>query len=349
MSDEPRGRAKRAGVLTVLGAVGLVAAGIAAERVFVRRDRRRPDPFKDEPYGSIRGKPIGPVETSDGTLIHVEEAGSGPVTLVLSHGFSLNSALWHHQIKGLADDARLVMLDHRGHGRSARAATGDWGLDALAQDIDAVVRATTKDEPVVLVGHSMGGMAVLHYCEAFPEMIGTRVRGLVLADTTSADVMSGMMPGVARRIEALMQGLQEAAMRALQGRADSVDRFRMNGNNIGYIGARFMGFGPKPSPTQVMWVDRMLAETPSDVWVSLIPAMYAFDLIHALPSITVPVLIIVGEHDRLTPPHAAERMAAALPDSELVVLEGAGHTSMAERPDEFNEHLRAFIARVQRS
>lgn len=340
-----RARRVRSGLATVLGVGAAVAAGVAAERAFVRRDRSREDPYRDEPYGDVRGKPIGPVPSFDGTLLNVEEAGSGP-TVVLSHGFSLNLTLWHHQIQDLAGDMRLVLFDHRGHGRSGRPPAEDWSLDALALDVRAVVRDAGGSGPIVLVGHSMGGMAALKYCELFPETVGSLIGGIVLVDTTSADVMGGMLPGVARRLQASFQGLQEAAMRALAGRESSVDRLRANGSTLAYLGTRLMGFGPLPSPAQVAFVERMLAAVPTDVWLGLLPALHAFDMTHMLPSIDVPVMIIVGSHDRLTPPHAAQRMAEAIPGAELVVLDRAGHTSMMEQHVLFNEHLRRFVARV---
>jgi len=337
-------RKARAGIFTVLGVGAAIAGGIAAERAFVRRDRKREDPYRDEPYGALRGRAIGPVASFDGTLLHVEEVGSGP-TIVLAHGFSLNLTLWHHQIKELASEYRLVLYDQRGHGRSGRPPAADWSLEALAHDLHAVIRDAAGPGPVTVVGHSMGGMALLKYCEMFPDTIGSLVGGIVLNDTTAADVMSGMAGGV-RRIEAVMQTLQEATMRILAGRPDSVDRVRMNGTALAYLGTRLMGFGPRPSPSQVSFVERLLSDVPSDVWANLLPALLEFDLTEVLPVLTVPVLIVVGSHDRLTPPGASQRMAEAIPGAELVVLEGAGHTSMIERHEEFNDALRRFTVRV---
>jgi pimeloyl-ACP methyl ester carboxylesterase len=237
------------------------------------------------------------------------------------------------------------MFDHRGHGNSGRPPGDDWSLSALARDIDAVVNATAPSGPVVLAGHSMGGMAVLEYARLFGEKIGTPVAGIILIDTTAADVMGGMMP-LGRRLAAAFQGVQEAAMRAMAGRAETVDRWRRTGSDISYLGTRVMGFGPSPSPSQVGFIEDLLAQTPSDVWLKLIPTILGFDLSDVLPTIDVPVLIVVGSHDRLTPPNAAERMAAVLPEAELAVIEGAGHSSMLERPDRFNELVRTFLARV---
>ena len=344
MADK-RKRRGRVAAWTALGVGAAVGAGLLAERALVKRDRRRPDVFAGEPYGKIRGTSIGPVASFDGTLISVEEAGRGPV-VVLSHGFSLNLTLWHHQIKDLAKDMRLVLFDHRGHGRSGRAASDDYSLDALARDLDAVIRDAAGDEPVVLVGHSMGGMAVLKYCEMFPAEIGTRVGGLVLVDTTSADVIDGFMPGLPRWVRASMQGVQASALRLLAGRAKHVDRLRRSGSDIAYVGTRLMGFGRDPSPAQIDFLDAMLSEVPSEIWLKIIPSMLALDVSGALPAIDVPTMIMVGSQDRLTPMDAAQRMADALPQAELVVFHGAGHTPMLEVPNQFNARIREFVPRA---
>ncbi len=292
-----------------------------------------------------RGRSIGPVASFDGTLLNVEEIGIGP-TVVLSHGFSLNSTIWHHQMRDLSHEMRMVMYDHRGHGYSALPPSDDWSLDALAQDLEAVIRDASNREPVIIVGHSMGGMTALRYCELFPDAIGNRVRGLVLVDTTSADVMGGLLPAVARRVQAAVEGIEGVALRALQGRTDNVDIWRARANNLVYIGTRLMGFGHDPSPTQVAFVEKLLSEVPSSVWFKLIPTMLGMDVSRSLDAIDIPAIVIAGERDKLTPLAAAQRIADGIPRAELVVLKDTGHIPMLERADEFNALLRRFVSRV---
>src|SRR5256714_8203480 len=166
----------------------------------------------------------------------------------------------------------------------------------------------------------MGGMTALKYCELFPEAIGTRVRGLVLADTTSADLMGGLLPGAARRLQAAVEGLEGITLRALQGRTDNVDRLRARANNLVYLGTRLMGFGHDPSPTQVAFIEKLLSDVPSSVWFKLIPTMLGMDVSRALDAIDVPTLVIAGEKDKLTPLAAAERIADSVSRAVLVVL-----------------------------
>jgi pimeloyl-ACP methyl ester carboxylesterase len=337
---------RRRGIL--LGALAAGAtAGLVAERYFVGRDRRRPDPEAKEPFGELRGESVGPLSSFDGTRLHVETIGSaGAPTIVFVHGFSLNLTIWHYQMRDLPPAHRLVLFDARGHGRSEKARRGDWSLEALARDLDAVVRAHGGPDPVVLVGHSMGGMTVLKYADIFPEQVGTRVAGLALVNTTAADVMGGMLPGAARRAVAAIQMIQEGAVRALASNAGRVDRLRGRSRDLAYVAVRAMGLGPKAPPSIVDFIDSVLADTPTEVWASLLPALLGMDVSEVLEALDVPTLIIAGSHDRLTPPGAAQRMANAIKGAELSMIRDAGHMTMLERPQSFNARLRGFLTRV---
>jgi len=340
-----RQKAKRRGILLGTIAAG-VGAGLAAERYLVGRDRGRPDPEARERLGELRGRDAGPVRSFDGTQIHVEVVdGDGP-TIVFAHGFSLNLASWHYQIRDLPPSYRVVLFDQRGHGKSEKAKDGDWSLDALARDLEAVIAAHGGTDPLAVVGHSMGGMGLLRFAELYPELIGSRVAALVLANTTGADVMGGMLPGAARRFAAGFQMVQEGAVRALASNAKHVDRLRGRTRDLAYIAVRMAGLGPKALPSVVEFVDRMLSETPSEVWASLLPALLGLDVTKVLDVIDVPTLVVAGTHDKLTPPGAADRIASAVKGAELVVIRDSGHMSMLERPLSFNAHLREFLKGV---
>ena len=145
-------------------AVTGAAVGLAAERYAVGRSFRRSGIDDSEPYGELRGRVV-PVEASDGTRLHVEVDGPAPraktqppVTVLFCHGLGLTQDSWHFQRRDMSDLGRLVFWDQRGHGRSGRGAPEDATIDQLGDDLHAVLRATAPSGPVVLVGHSMGGM-----------------------------------------------------------------------------------------------------------------------------------------------------------------------------------------------
>ena len=82
------------------------------------------------------------------------------------------------------------------------------------------------------------------------------------------------------------------------------------------------------------------------MWTDGLSELIGMDFRHALPRVTVPALVAVGDQDRMTPPAAAVELAAALPEGRLFIVEGAGHIAMLERPERLNPELRAFAREV---
>jgi pimeloyl-ACP methyl ester carboxylesterase len=346
-----RRRQRESPPLTARG-IGLVAgglllgvgAGITLERTLVRRDRRRDDPEAGEPFGRTRGIPAT-VTSHDGTKLHVEELGSGPC-LVFAHGFSLTQDAWHYQRRDLPDRFRCVFFDQRGHGRSGQPQRDDYSLEALARDLRAVLD-WTGEERVVVVAHSMGGMATLKFAELFPEELGDRVAGLALVGSTYLDTVRGMTAAVtARGAYRAQRALITGAFRFMGQDPVRANQLRRRGSDLGYLGTRLFGFGSEPSPSQVAFIDRTLAGTDVEVWAKVFPSLIDFDLSEVLETLRLPALIAVGDKDRITPPTAARHMAEKIPGARLLVLEDAGHCAFLEEHEVFDAELAAFASEV---
>src|SRR5690242_18535733 len=191
-----------AGVIAGAAAAG-AGAVVAAERIAVARIRGRGDPESTEPFGRLRGRPLT-VLTGDGVALHVELNGpaAAPVTIVFCHGYTLNQDCWHFQRRDLRAH-RLVFWDQRDHGRSGRSPGGAASIDQLGSDLSRVIAAVAPgDMPVILAGHSMGGMTVMALAGQQPELFGTKVIGAVLISTTASGLDRGSpwMPGLARPV-----------------------------------------------------------------------------------------------------------------------------------------------------
>jgi pimeloyl-ACP methyl ester carboxylesterase len=351
-TQKPAGGSKRPsltarGVGIVAGGVLLgVGAGFAIERALIGHEHRRDDPEAGEPFGGIRGKPAT-VTSHDGTELYVEELGGGPC-LVFCHGFSLNQDIWHYQRRDLPASFRCVFFDQRGHGRSGSARDDDYSLHALARDLKAVIDWTGEDR-VVVVAHSMAGMAALELASAFPEELGSRVAGLVLLDTTFADVLHGMAASVTSRATATVKrAVLSAGLKFLGQDPKRAQALRRRGSDLGYLGTRLFGFGPKPSPAQVAFVDRTLAATDAEIWAKAFPSLLDFDHSEVLGRIDVPTLVAVGDKDRLTPVTAARHMAEKISGARLLILEDAGHMAMLEEHEVLNAEIAAFARQVLR-
>jgi pimeloyl-ACP methyl ester carboxylesterase len=337
--------------LTVRG-VGLLAgglllgvgAGVTLERALIGRDRKREDPEAGEPFGGIRGTPTT-LTSHDGTKLHVEELGQGPC-LVFAHGFSLTQDAWHYQRRNLPERYRCVFYDQRGHGRSGRPRRDDYSLQALAGDLKAVLDWTGEDR-VVVVAHSMGGIASLQLAEQFPEELGSRVAGLVLVGSTYVDTVRGMTAAVSAWGSAWAQRtLITSAFRFMGQDPVRANQLRRRGSDLGYLGTRLFGFGSNPSPSQVAFIDQTLAGTDVEVWAKVFPSLIDFDLTESLEAVSVPALIATGDKDRLTPPAAARHMADKIPGSRLLILEDAGHCAFLEKHEVLDAEITAFADEV---
>src|SRR3954447_22202413 len=181
---------------------GVAAWGYGPWNGEVRIPRRsaRPAPAGSLAPGSQR------VRTDDGVDLHVEVDGTcnAPLTVLLTHGFTARLGEWDGQRAALRGRARLVLWDHRGHGRSAWGDRRTATIDRTARDLAEVLDATTPSGPVVLAGHSLGGMTVLALARQRPELFGPRVVGVFLLATSAGGLFSGGVLGwaigLARRL-----------------------------------------------------------------------------------------------------------------------------------------------------
>lgn len=345
----------RAGLATAaIGAIAAgAAAGLAIERVAVRRALGRDDPAADEPFGSLRGAPY-PVETEDGITLHVEideperwPAGVRP-TVVLCHGYALNLDSWHFQRQALRSRARLVLWDQRSHGRSERSPIGHATIEQTGRDLGRIIDETAPDGPLILIGHSMGGMTILALAEQRPGLFVDRVIGVGLLATSAAglgNVSLGLRGLPGRVLRRLAPGVVSTLARS----GDLVDRTRRLGNDLSFALTRRYSFASNVPPSYVEWTSEMIAATPIDVVAEFFPDLDEHDRREALATMTdVETLILVGREDRMTPLSHSEQMAAALPRAQLVVLDNCGHMLLMEHHDEVSAQLGALIDRAVR-
>jgi pimeloyl-ACP methyl ester carboxylesterase len=344
-----RSVAQAVGAAAGLLAVG-AAAGVVAERAVVAKAGRA-DREADEPYGRLRGRPVTVTDTGGGTLYaEVEECtrdNANELTIVFSHGYALNQDCWHYQRRDLRALGRLVFWDQRSHGRSHRSLAESNTLEQLGQDLLAVLDQVVPDGPVVLVGHSMGGMTIMQLALAHPELFGTRVRGLALLSTSPGglrDVPLGLPAFAAKPLHRVLPVTAAVLMR----NADLVEMGRSRVNDLSLLFTRFYSFGSSAPQAMTDFTHRMLGETPIDVISEFLPTLQSHERRAALRTMArVPGLVMVGQDDRMTPSEHSLDMARRMPRAELEILPDSGHMMLLEHYEQVNHQLRRLVQRVR--
>lgn len=332
-------------------AVTGAAVGVATHSTRAAQRRTSTDPYADELLGQLQPDRVSTVAADDGIPLAVQEVdsteGEAELTVLLVHGFTLDSRGWHFQrrdLPAMSDPrVRLVLCDLRSHGGSGHSSKSGSTIDQLGRDLDAVLRATVRKGPVVLVGHSMGGMAVMALAAQRPELFRDQVRGVGFIGTSSGGVgASGLPRSVLSRANPLTRGL--GVLADLQ--PGLVERTRRAGDRITWNLIRTLAFGDRSiSPTVVDLMAEMIGSTSVEVITDFLETISTHSRAEALAALRhCAVLVLSGDADRLTPyePHA-EAIAGELPDAELVRVAGAGHLVPLECPDLVTEHIAALV------
>ena len=351
---------KRAGI--VGGVLGGAAAATAAAAVVVERraaaarHRRRgvPEaPFPPQPYDRQ-----GTVVADDGTGLHYEEVGpaDAPLTVVFVHGYTLNMNAFYFQRQGLreqfGDSVRMIFYDQRCHGRSEQGDPKRSTIDQLGQDLYSVLHALVPTGPVVLIGHSMGGITIMALADSHPELFETpprrrgtpRVVGAALM-AASAGGLGAVTLGLPALLAKISGPLMPLLLRGARRQANLIERGRAAGSDLAWVFTRKLSFGSKDVPAStVEYLTNMIASTRIEVIADFYPALITHDKLAALPVLAeTRVVIICGDRDAITPLDHSKAMAEVLPKAEFVVVPQAGHVALLEYPDVVNEALGRLI------
>jgi pimeloyl-ACP methyl ester carboxylesterase len=287
------------------------------------------------------------VWSSDGLRLHVDVTGpdDADVTVVLAHGWTQSLRTWRYQARDLpasvAGRVRVVRYDHRGHGRSDGTAECDATVDNLARDLAAVVDTLAPQGPLVLAGHSMGGMAIMGLAEHRPEIFVERVAGAVFVSTSGGQldrVTLGLPTAIGERLRRRLPRLLAARARMLSRR-----RRRRAPTIESQVVRRFLLGRPMRMSDHRTVLDDLVA-TPPDSMCGFFSDLMLHDRATALAALeTVPSHVLVGDCDRLTPPPHARRLASTMPWAELTVLGRAGHMLPLERDRAVTRAIAAMV------
>ncbi len=339
-------RAGRAAGL-VGAAVGVIAAGAAAgvavERQLIGRRASQRAQLEAEPFGSVRGEPHV-FTADDGVELYVETDDGPPgLTVIFAHGYALNLDVWHFQRKALRGVGKLVFYDQRSHGRSGRSPIDGVSIDQLGRDLHGILEEFAPEGPVVLIGHSMGGMTIMALADQHPELFGDRVVGVGLVSTSAGglDRSSIVLPGLPGR---LIRRYATPTLAALARIPDVVESGRKAGTDISFVLTRMYSFGSDVPASYTEFINEVIAGTPISVISDFYPIFALHDKQDALEVLQkVECLVICGDSDHLTPFRHSESIVRHIPGAELVHVEDCGHIGFLEHHSVFTEALRTMI------
>ncbi|MCD9198832.1 alpha/beta fold hydrolase [Aeromicrobium wangtongii] len=315
-----------AGAFVVAGAAATLLNG----RQRTRRRRRRGE---DVEFGTVRSDGLT-VVASDGVPLHVEvdEADRKTPTIVFLHGWVENIDIWHYQRLALRGQVRMVFLDSRSHGRSGRASVTRSTLADLADDVLTVIDQLVPRGPIVLVGHSMGGMTIMQLARTHPELFGRRIKGVVLLGTSSGQLMR-----TSPALRYLVPMLRTGAPVLDWGR-------RFNSYSV----IRRWGLGPAAAERHADMANEMILQAPTHVLVDFYPNFVDLDLEAGLAALgRARTTVVGGTADLLTPVRHSRRLADLIPDAKLVVLPDVGHMLMFEDHEAVTQAIEDVLADVR--
>ncbi|MFE3444524.1 alpha/beta fold hydrolase [Nocardia sp. NPDC059180] len=287
------------------------------------------------------------VSADDGVELAVREYGrrDADLTVVLVHGHCLRTESWADVRDALLREnpgARVVCYDHRGHGDSAAASRQSYNLEQLGHDLRDVLDVVAPAGPVVLVGHSMGGMAVLTYVSQNQHEVGTRIVGVGLIATAASGLADAGFGRLLRH--PIIAGFQAAVRRAPR----LMQQAKRVACTVFAPVVRTAEFGNRKVSARVLALAyAMHNETPIVTMASFLSAFMTYDRTDALPALsTIPTLVLCGSADLMTPPSHSVAMAAAIDYADLVMIDGAGHSVILEQPVEVARAIARLITRA---
>ena len=332
----------KSGLLTGAGALLVAAASQLPDAL----PWRTYDPHAGEKMrylGADRGEVLA---MADGTPLSVREVGplNAPLTVVFSHGYTLTKETFHFQATRLkarfGDDIRMIFYDQRGHGSSAKAKKRTYTIDQLARDLHQVITSVAPEGPVVLVGHSMGGMTVQKFAALYPEFVAERVVGVGLLSTAASNLPDAGLPAL----------LDNAAIGSLTWVVDKAPGVFRGGRRAlagiiePLLKAGSFGDPTVVGPTIIDFTNGIISATDVEVMAAFVDSLVTYDATAAFEALqNVTATIVVGDADLLTPLNRSVEIAQGLPHARFVVVPGAGHMIQFEAIEEVNKELSWLI------
>lgn len=329
-----------------------VVAGVSA--LMVSAASQLPDLIPFRSYDAHEGEPVWDigsdrgeiVAASDGNPLAVREVGpvDAELTVVFVHGFTLSMDSFHFQSTGLKEkygsDIRMVFYDQRGHGLSGRADSRSYTITQLAEDLHNVIGSVARTGPIVLAGHSMGGMTVLKFAEMYPDLVRERVVGVGLLAAAADKLPEAGLPAI----------LDNPLITSVAWSAEKTPGVFHSGRRaLGMVIEPLIKAGAFGNPTMVgktivEFTNNLIGSADVEVMAGFVDALVSLDAKGAYSNLAdVSVSIVCGDADLMTPVNRSIEMSRGMPGARFVVVPGCGHMVQLEAIDITNDELAYLI------
>jgi len=253
---------------------------------------------------------------------YTDQGSDDAPVIIFIHGFPLNKTMWNYQIEALMGRFRVIAYDIRGHGNSD-AGNDNFTIDLFATDLIKFMDML-KIKKASLCGLSMGGYIALNAIGNYPE----RFDALVLSDTNC-------QPDSAEAKEKRQKAIHNILENGVGNYADESVKNLFTNESF------------STHEDEITYVKEMICNTSEESLGCTLLALAARNGTYKkLSGIDVPVLILVGEEDKITPPEVSALMHEQIKESTMYVIPHAAHLSNMEQPEQYNEHLMRFFAKV---
>lgn len=257
---------------------------------------------------------------------YVDGPSDAPVTVVFVHGYTLAAKAWHMQVGHIHEHARCIMMDYRGHGSAEDYRSEECSIDGAADDVYHVLQDAQVNGPVIMVGHSLGGMVVFNLVRRYPE-VKENLRGVIVISTAVDSFTTQGMPQIlASPLVAKIHEAAEASPENAAGVKQSLANIVAPA-----LAATIFRFG---TPKEIVnFHAELINKTPLKTLVGYLDDLQHHGEMEGVAALNgIPGLVIVGDSDQVTPLSQSEKIVSIWKDAGLQVVPNAGHMIPLETP-----------------
>lgn len=295
-----------------------------------------------------KGQNIAPEklrQDSDSQELFVEKypfPGSN-ITLIFTHGWSTTAQIWYYFGKAFGSKYNLVFWDEPGLGKSNQPQNDDYSLTKYATDLKNIISTVPKDQKIILVGHSIGGMIIQQLYKEYPSFSKENIHGIALFNTTYINpIKTALFGDFFIKLQDIL--IKPAfAIQALTWPIWQLNNFFSFLNGSLHLAGFVSGFRGNQTRNELNFTTRLMLISRVDAVAKGTLGMLKLDTLDSLRSIQVPALIVGGQNDIMTRPEASETIAKNLPNSTLKIIQNTSHMGLLENAKVYVDYLNNFI------